>query len=918
MDDTRELEEFRILIVDDNEGQRATLQAILQDEGYEVVATGKGLDAVSLVREERFDIAILDIILDDISGIEVLKRLKALQSDLECVMITAQGTLETATDSINLGARAYFLKPIDLTFLISYTKNLSQGIELRRSLSLSEEKYKTIFESASDGIILWSREDLKILDVNKRLVDLLGFTKDELIGSDLGRLFKEELIPLFVQFSAEDAPTGATTMQEVLALDGRIIPVEVTVSYLTYYREPAALGIVRDISERLRAESVESALRAVNRILASSFELKETLPGILQVLKSLAPVKGISVVISSEGDTMDVVTAVVGDDGLCDLCDLEFPAQEFTCHCTEEMCMFSPSLFTPEVTDILSKWGVNSLWCLQITRENRLASYLLLMSDKKETCSQEEIDSAKMVARELSYSIQNYSLYLLLKKSEERYRDIFENVADCIYISSLDGKFLDINDAGLKMFGYDSREELLGKEIRRDIYAESQARDEFIRDLALHRSVKDKELTYKRRDGSLLYALETCTIITDKIGKTIGYEGIIRDITETKRLRSEIEDRDKRRSAQIDLAGQFLRSITPMDFYKEPLKVTVELAPAQDLSGDFFDVIELDDKQVALVIGDISSKDIGAAVKSISLANNLKNSAHILRDPALLMGEMNRYIYEKGYEPQWFATILYCVFNLTTKELSYVRAGHPYPIWWHHESGKCEELTEGGIICGVFPRVSYTTFTVRAEPGDKFLIYTDGLTENVGSEGRFIMRRDLLQHIETHGNLSVHDIKYSLLRELRTKGEGLPRRDDVLFSVIEITPDPWIHFSYPAVPLEEIKDHLVKKLERLNLKRQTIYEIQLSLTEAMSNALTHGNRGDPKLPILCSYLISGESIEIKVRDFGQGFDPTKLPDPTRDGNAQKPSGRGLYLISHLMTSISFNETGNEIRLLKRF
>jgi serine/threonine-protein kinase RsbW len=87
---------------------------------------------------------------------------------------------------------------------------------------------------------------------------------------------------------------------------------------------------------------------------------------------------------------------------------------------------------------------------------------------------------------------------------------------------------------------------------------------------------------------------------------------------------------------------------------------------------------------------------------------------------------------------------------------------------------------------------------------------------------------------------------------------------------------------------------------------QDLENVQLALEEALMNAVLHGNRSDPdKYVRMCVAVEEGGGIIIVVKDSGSGFDPSKLPDPTRGENIYREGGRGVYLIQRLMNEVQY-------------
>ncbi len=128
-----------------------------------------------------------------------------------------------------------------------------------------------------------------------------------------------------------------------------------------------------------------------------------------------------------------------------------------------------------------------------------------------------------------------------LRRSEEKYRTLFEGVEDVVYISTPNGKLIDINEAGVQLFNYSSKDELLQVNIAKDIYFNSQDREKFKSRLERNGSVKSLELKLKRKDGTPIFVTETGFEVRDDENRIVAYYGIIHDITDRKHVESELK-----------------------------------------------------------------------------------------------------------------------------------------------------------------------------------------------------------------------------------------------------------------------------------------------------------------------------------------------------------------------------------------
>jgi DNA-binding NtrC family response regulator len=109
----------RILIVDDDENIRKVLMAILEDKGYTMEAVGTGREAIKKTEKECYNLALIDIRLPDIEGIDLLTKIRDTTPRMRKIIITGYPTLQNAVDAVNRGADAYIMKPFDVERVLS-------------------------------------------------------------------------------------------------------------------------------------------------------------------------------------------------------------------------------------------------------------------------------------------------------------------------------------------------------------------------------------------------------------------------------------------------------------------------------------------------------------------------------------------------------------------------------------------------------------------------------------------------------------------------------------------------------------------------------------------------------------------------------------------------------------------------------
>ncbi len=146
----------------------------------------------------------------------------------------------------------------------------------------------------------------------------------------------------------------------------------------------------------------------------------------------------------------------------------------------------------------------------------------------------------ELMARSIRYAIER-------KKTEEKYRSIFENAIDGIFQTSPDGRLLTANPALARIFGYGSPEEMLRSvtDLARQLYADPNRRAEFVRLLQEQNAVSGFEAEGRRRDGSLIWFSANARAIRDDAGNLVGFEGTVEDVTERKRTEEKLAERER-------------------------------------------------------------------------------------------------------------------------------------------------------------------------------------------------------------------------------------------------------------------------------------------------------------------------------------------------------------------------------------
>lgn len=115
---------------------------------------------------------------------------------------------------------------------------------------------------------------------------------------------------------------------------------------------------------------------------------------------------------------------------------------------------------------------------------------------------------------------------------------------------------------------------------------------------------------------------------------------------------------------------------------------------------------------------------------------------------------------------------------------------------------------------------------------------------------------------------------------------------------------------------QEVQERIVAELEKRNYTSRDVFGVRLSLEEAITNAIRHGNGNDKSLKVKIKCEISNEMMRVEIEDEGPGFTPSDVPDPTSDENLELAGGRGVLLMEAYMTKVEYNAKGNKVLLEK--
>lgn len=558
-----------------------------------------------------------------------------------------------------------------------------------------------------------------------------------------------------------------------------------------------------------------------------------------------------------------------------------------------------------------------------------------------------------------------------LAASEQKYRLMVDSLPQVVYELDLQGTVLVLNREGFKAGRFNAEEIGRGLNLFSLIHPDDheRLRANWARLLAGH-SLNGEEYRFLRRDGtSFLGSSYAHLIIRD--GHPVGVTGFLIDETHRKhaeealrRAHADLEDRVIQRTAELAESNASLRGLLEKQemniglAHQVLLLVNAEqprnsLLPdglvlftaAQSIpryleGGDHFFSRQLSDAQgqrTLVSLKDQSGHEVGCILRSIItdlIHNALVGPAGAHRPLAEVVTRLNREICRSHlFQDGDFFTSLNLEIDHATLQLAFVATGHPpFLLVRGTEVQLLPALGGAGtnLPVGMIDHHQFTAATLQLRPGDKLLLYTDGLLETPAGRGLPHLTSDALAGIarqlvarrpDQHGVPLAKELFAAVAgRSCDEAAAAHELPDDVALLVIEVErPGPTFEDCLRPANLLELRTQRARLTEKIEEEWRrhgvtaSLMRLHVVLEEALYNAWHHGNREDPSKWIIVRRRYGNDAC-LEVVDEGAGFAWDQVGDPTSHENRTKPSGRGLFLIRRFADEARWSDHGRHLTL----
>ncbi len=206
---------------------------------------------------------------------------------------------------------------------------------------------------------------------------------------------------------------------------------------------------------------------------------------------------------------------------------------------------------------------------------------------------------------------------------------------------------------------------------------------------------------------------------------------------------------------------------------------------AKSVGGDYYDYIKIPQtSNWGFTVSDVSGKGVPASLLMATMRASLRSHVENEFDVSESMQKVNKLIYEDSPIDK-FITSVYGTLNTENHTFTYVNAGHNNPLIIRTNENRLEELKVGGVMLGIMDPVEFEEETINLNPGDKLVLFSDGITEAQNTKGEFFEDERFEEWLLSNKHKSPFDMMIDLLNDLVSFTNGEPQSDDITLIILE-------------------------------------------------------------------------------------------------------------------------------------
>ncbi len=248
--------------------------------------------------------------------------------------------------------------------------------------------------------------------------------------------------------------------------------------------------------------------------------------------------------------------------------------------------------------------------------------------------------------------------------------------------------------------------------------------------------------------------------------------------------RIEIAEKLRWQEREIEEALRIQQGLLPAEIPQAAgYQIAATWRPARVVGGDYYDVLKFDEQKLAFCIADVAGKGLPAALLMSNLQATVRGLASSALAPEALCAQINELMCRNIADGR-FITFFFAVLDRPSKRLRYCNAGHPAPVVIRREAG-AERLRDGGGVLGIFPADQFTGGETYLAPGDRLVLFTDGVVEAHDSDGNEFGEAGLLRSPSVDGDQSAKKLLMDVMNGVDKFSSG-ELEDDATLLIVSV------------------------------------------------------------------------------------------------------------------------------------
>ena len=370
---------------------------------------------------------------------------------------------------------------------------------------------------------------------------------------------------------------------------------------------------------------------------------------------------------------------------------------------------------------------------------------------------------------------------------------------------------------------------------------------------------------------------------------------------------------------ELKVAKDIQEGILSADFPdNDSYAVYANMTAATEVGGDFYDYFPIDETHLAVVIGDVSGHGMAAAMFMTLSKTLIQVYARMNNATDKTFELTNRYL-QSSNPAKFFVTSWIGILDLTTGTLSYTNAGHNYPVLIRNGCEPEFLSDKPNFVLGRRRLVRYREKRTKLKPGDKLVLYTDGVTEAQDAAEEFFGDDRLLSVIAREKEHDQQEIVTAIRQAVNDFENGKDHYDDATIlalsfkDYLHVEPPESKQFYLTTETFDSVTQYVTEKCAEAGCDDETVGKLEIATSEILANIESYAYENGGELEILTKS--RDRRMTIIFKDRGKPFNPLLVqePDVNMPLTERKPGGLGVFIVKKLVSETSYTyENGQNI------